>query len=92
MYSFLIYILIITSIFILYAELSVGNIIYRIDSSGLRVLQLKNSFYYLINPLYNSFLWNIKLLDVNYIFVLTISTIIYHNYINNYLTSNYNNP
>ena len=88
MYSFLIYILIITSIFILYAELSVGNIIYRIDSSGLRVLQLKNSFYYLINPLYNSFLWNIKLLDVNYIFVLTISTIIYHNYINNYLTSN----
>ena len=79
MYSFLIYILIITSLFILYAEFSVGNIIYRIDSSGLRVLQLKNSFYYLINPLYNSFLWNIKLLDVNYIFVLTISTIIYHN-------------
>ena len=83
MYSFLIYILIITSLFILYAELSVGNIIYRHDSSGLRVLQLKNILYYLMNPLYNSFLWNIKLLDVNYIFILIISTIIYHNFLSN---------
>lgn len=77
--DFIIYLLIVTILFIIYTEYSVGNIVYRIDSSGLKHLHLSNIIYYLFNPLHNLFLWNIKLLDVNYIFVITLFTIIYKN-------------
>ena len=70
----------VTFLFILYVEFSVGNIIWREGVNGMKTLQPGNILHYLLNPLYNSFLWNIQLLDVNYIFVIVLSTIAYHNY------------
>ena len=77
--KFLIFLVIITFIFLIYVEYSVGNVIYRITSSGIREIHLSNIINYLLEPLHNSFLWNYKLLDVNYIFVLGVSTIFSHN-------------
>ena len=33
---------------------------------------------FLLKPLYNKFLWNIQLLDINYIFIISTSNIIYY--------------
>ena len=78
--KFIPFILIVTVLFIIYIEFSVGNIILRESVNGLKTFQLSNIIHYLINPLYNSFLWNYQLLDVNFIFVIFVSTIAYHNY------------
>ena len=84
-YNFILYILFITLIFIIYVEYSVGNVIYRVGVDGLKGFRLMNIFHFLINPLYNHFLWKLNLLDVNYIFTIVISTILYYNisFINN---------
>ena len=75
--NYFIYILIITVIFLIYVESSVGGIVYRVNASGKKNFQLGNIIHYLLDPLHNRFLWNIQLLDVNYIFVFIISTILY---------------
>ena len=77
--NFFLYLGIITILFLIYVEYSVGNIIYRVDSSGVRRIHIKNILRYLVEPFTNRFLWNIRLLDVNYIFILVISVIIYFN-------------
>ena len=69
---------IITILFIIYVEYNVGNIFIRINSSGIKVLNFNSLFNYLINPLFNKFLWNIQLLDVNYIFVILFSNLTYY--------------
>ena len=77
--NFFLYLGIITILFLIYVEYSVGNVIYRINSSGFRSINLLNILRYLVEPFTNRFLWNIRLLDVNYIFILVISVIIYFN-------------
>ena len=74
------YNLFITSFFLLYVELSVGNVIYRITSDGSRKILFSNVLSYLLEPLHNKFLWYKDLLDLNYIFILIISNIIYMGY------------
>ena len=74
----LIFNIIITFLFLLYIEISVGNIWFRINSNGLRNINLISMINFLLNPLYNKFLWNIQLLDINYIFIIIISNIIYY--------------
>ncbi len=69
----------VTILFILYVEFSVGNIIWREGVNGMKTFQPGNILHYLLNPLYNSFLWNFQLLDVNYVFVIVLSSIAYHN-------------
>lgn len=69
----------VTFLFILYVEFSVGNIIWREGVNGMKTFQPGNILHYLLNPLYNSFLWNFQLLDVNYVFVIVLSSIAYHN-------------
>lgn len=78
--NYLIFILIITILFLIYVEYSVGNVIYRVTSSGIKEFHFSNIIHYLIEPLKNSFLWNVQLLDVNYIFILGISSAFYYNY------------
>ena len=73
------YIIAITISFTIYVEYSVGGIFLRPDSLGKSSFNFYSLFCYLIDPLHNSFLWNIQLLDVNYIFVLGCS-LFYINY------------
>ena len=73
----LLYIIVITISFTIYIEYSVTGILLRPDSLGKSSFNFYSLFSYLIDPLYNSFLWNIQLLDVNYIFVLGISLFLY---------------
>ncbi len=74
----LIFNIIITFLFLLYIEISVGNIWFRINSDGLRNINLISMIDFLLKPLYNKFLWNIQLLDINYIFIISTSNIIYY--------------
>ena len=71
------YIIFVTTIFIIYVEYSVGGILFRPNSSGKISINLYSMISYLLNPLYNKFLWSVQLLDVNYIFVLGCSIILY---------------
>ena len=67
-----------TFLFCLYVEYSVGGIFIRQTSSGLYGLNLYSGISYLLNPLYHSFLWNIQLLDVNYIFYISMISLIFY--------------
>ena len=75
--NYFIYILIITIIFLIYVELSVGGIVYRVNASGKKNIRFGNIIHYLVDPLHNKFLWNISLLDVNYVFVFLVSSVLY---------------
>ena len=74
--KYLYYFIIITILFIVYVEYSVGGILFRLNSLGKTVINIRSLLSYLINPLYNRFLWNPQLLDVNYPFVLGILIVI----------------
>ena len=71
------YIIFVTTIFTIYVEYSVGGILFRPNSLGKLSMNLYSLFNYLIDPLYNKFLWQPQLLDVNYIFVLGCSIFLY---------------
>ena len=72
------YIISITILFIIYVEYSVTGILFRPNSFGKISFNFKSLTSYLFDPLHNSFLWNIQLLDVNYIFVLGCSLFLYY--------------
>jgi len=76
--NYLLYIFIVTVLFIVYVEYSVGGILWRQTSSGMKSFNFGSLFNYLIDPLRQKFLWNVELLDVNYVFVVIISSIIYY--------------
>lgn len=82
--NYFLFILIVTLFFIIYVEFNVGGIVYRFNSNNIKTIHLNSLINYLIHPLKSLFLWNIKLLDVNYIFVLFISSIFYILYLSIY--------
>ena len=76
--NIVVYLLIITLIFIFYSEISVGNILIRINSFGKKSLNFYSLFGFLIHPFRNWTLWDIKTLDINYAFIIIISLILYY--------------
>ena len=76
--KYLYYFIIITIAFIVYVEYSVGGILFRPNNLGKTVINIRSLLSYLVHPLYNRFLWNPKLLDVNYPFVIIIFSFIYY--------------
>ena len=75
--KYLYYFIIITIAFIVYVEYSVGGILFRPNSLGKNALNIRSLLSYLIDPLYNRFLWNPELLDVNYPFIIFVFSFIY---------------
>ena len=73
------FIILISILFFIYVEFTVGNVFLRINSRGVRSLNIINVFHYMIEPFKKSTLWNIGLLDINYIFIISISIILYYN-------------
>lgn len=74
------YLLIITILFIIYIEYSIGGILIRENSKGYLSFNILSLLNFMINPLYNKFLWNTYLLDVNYIFILILYSVFYYIY------------
>ena len=74
------YLILITILFIIYVEYSVGSILLRYNSLGNRSINILSMLNFLVHPLYNSYLWNIKTLDINYPFIMVIANVLY-NYI-----------
>ena len=72
------YLCFVTLAFIGYIEVSVGNILFRSNATGSIGINLSSLVNFLIHPLYNRTLWNVSVLDLNYIFVLGIAWTIYH--------------
>lgn len=75
--KYLIFIGIITLIFVIYSEYSVGQILFRPDSSGIITMNLNSLLGFLANPFYKRDLWTWNTLDINYAFVLIYSLFIY---------------
>ena len=71
-------IIIVTILFIIYSEYSVGGILIRSNSLGKKSLNFSSMFNFMINPLHKTFLWNIRSLDINYPFVLSCTIIGYY--------------
>ncbi len=74
---YLIILIILTIIFIYHVETSVGNILFRYNSSGQITINIFSLLHFMIHPLKNTFLWNSKLIDINYIFYFIIFNLLY---------------
>jgi hypothetical protein len=74
--NLLLLLIIVTVLFIIYIEIFVGGILLRDNSLGVKVFNFKSLFNFLLHPLHNRFLWNIKALDINYLFIIIVTVII----------------
>lgn len=72
------FLVIITILFIIYSEYSVGSILFRPDSRGKISMNIYSLLGFLMNPFYKRDLWNWNTLDINYAFVLIYSSLVYY--------------
>lgn len=76
--NYFLFIIIITILFIIYVEYSVGGILFRPNSLGQMSMNIQSLFYFMIHPLRDKFLWNIHSLDINYPFVIIVFSLLYY--------------
>jgi hypothetical protein len=66
-----------TFFFCLYVEYSIGGIFYRINVEGYKQINIQSGINFLVSPLYQPFLWNRNLLDVNYPLQVLLFSLLY---------------
>lgn len=81
MLKFLLYSLLFIILFSIFIEIYIGNVSIRKNDLNIPTFNYKSLFYYLIDPLYNSFLWNPSILHCNFIFMFLLFSYIYYNYL-----------
>ena len=64
------YTLAFTLLFLIYIEVYVGSIMLRYNSENKLYFNIWSGLNFLMHPLYDKFLWNIKSLHMNYPFML----------------------
>jgi len=69
-----------TILFIIMVEIFIGRILFRHNSSNQITMNIQSMISYLIHPLYNRFLWNREIIHFNYIFMLSITLLMYSVY------------
>ena len=72
-YNIISYVFIITLIFCIWIEYTVGNVLIRQNSSGNYIFTIYGMLDFLTHPLRNLILWNPTYWDINYILILIIS-------------------
>ena len=77
MIELLYFLTIITILFIIYSEYSVGQILFRPDSMGKISMNFSSLLGFLMNPFYKSHLWTLQTLDINYAFVMILSLLLF---------------
>ena len=75
--NYIYFFILVTIIFIIYIELCVGNILFRTNMYGSKSINVSSMIYYLLNPLMYHELWDVRYLDINYIFIIIISSVFY---------------
>lgn len=73
----ILYLFLITIVFIVYSEYSVGSILFRPDSYGKISMNLSSLLGFLMNPFHSEHLWTWRTLDINYAFVMILSLILF---------------
>ena len=84
--NYFIYLLIISICFIIYSEITVSNILIRPNSQNKKQINIVSLVSILLNSFFYKTLWNKYTLDINYCFILCISSMIY--FIAFYLSKN----
>ena len=77
MMEIVIFFSIITILFVIYSEYSVGSILFRPDSVGKISMNLSSLLGFLMNPFHSEHLWNLETLDINYAFVMISSLLLF---------------
>jgi hypothetical protein len=67
----------ITLLFMIYVEVSVGNVLFRRDSRNLYRMNVSSLLHFMSHPLTNRTMWSWSVLDLNYPFVLGVATLAY---------------
>ena len=76
--NYFLYIFIVTILFIVYIELTVGGILFRPNSLGHTSMNIQSLLGFMIHPLKSTFLWNIRSLDINYPFIIIFFSLLYY--------------
>lgn len=80
MYKFIFYSLIFIILFSIFIEIFVGNVSFRKNDLNIITFNPKSLFYYLINPIHNNFLWNLTVLQYNFVFMFSLFSFLYYKF------------
>lgn len=76
-----VFLIIVSVLFLLFVEKYIGNVSIRPNSNNINQFNLMGAISYMLEPLHNTFLWNMSLLPYNYVFIIVLSVIVHTNLI-----------